>query len=343
MPPSPRTLLERFFAATDTLQLHLSDRWREHTNRRTIAIIIGGGLLFTVGYVFFIQPPENFPVDRLVSVPERTLSEVAEELKAEGVIQSPLAFKALVVFFGHERSARAGDYLFKEPKDVIRIARAIANGMFGLEPIRIRVSEGATTREMAIIFRSRLERFNESNFLPQAQALEGHLFPDTYFFLPNATEDTVIQTMRQNFDTRIAGLIPDIEKSGHSLNDIITMASIIEREARISADRKMISGVLWNRIERNMALQVDAVFLYSIRKNTFQLPLADLASDSLYNTYKNKGLPPTPIGSPSLDSIEAALYPTKNQYLFYLADNRGVTHFSKTYAEHLRKKRLYFD
>jgi len=341
--PSLRALLERFFAATDTLQLHLSERWRTHTNRRTIAIIVGSGMIFTAAYVYVIQPPDEFPVDRLVSVPEGTLTDVAEQLKANGVIQSPIAFKALVVFFGHERSARAGDYLFKEPKDVIRIARAIAGGIFGLEPIRIRVSEGATTREMAIIFRSRLERFNESNFLPQSQALEGYLFPDTYFFLPNATEDTVIQTMRQNFDTRIAALMPDIEKSGRSLDDIITMASIIEREARISADRKMISGVLWNRIDRGMLLQVDAVFLYSIGKNTFQLTLADLASDSPYNTYKKKGLPPSPIGSPSLDSIHAALYPTKNPNLFYLADNRGVTHFSKTYAEHLRKKRLYLD
>ena len=119
------------------------------------------------------------------------------------------------------------------------------------------------------------------------------------------------------------------------------MASIVEREARDPEDRRMIAGVLWNRLSRGMALQVDVTFLYTIGKGTFQLTTKDLTNDSPYNTYVHKGFPPTPIGSPSLDSLLAAAVPTKNSYLYYLADHSGVTYFSKTYQEHLRKKRLY--
>ena len=129
--------------------------------------------------------------------------------------------------------------------------------------------------------------------------------------------------------------------STRSRTDIVTMASILEKEAKNTRDRKMIAGVLWNRLDRGMLLQVDAVFLYTIGRTTFDLTMKDLASDSPYNTYRYKGLPPTPIGSPSLDSLVAAMTPTKSDYLFYLADNDHVTHYSKTYREHLRKKRLY--
>jgi len=196
--------------------------------------------------------------------------------------------------------------------------------------------------EMAALFDKQFERFDADNFLAQTKLQEGYLFPDTYFFLPNVTEDTVIQAMRQNFDAQIEPLLPQIASSTHPLSDIVIMASIVEREARNSADRRMISGVLWNRIDRGMALQVDVTFLYTIGKGTFQLTNKDLLTDSPYNTYMRKGLPPTAIGSPSLDSLEAAVSPTKNNYLYFLADHSGVTHFCKTYACQLANKARYF-
>jgi UPF0755 protein len=172
--------------------------------------------------------------------------------------------------------------------------------------------------------------------------MEGYLFPDTYFFLPNATEDTVIQTMRQNFDAHIATVQADIDASGKPLSEIITLASIIEREARNPEERRKISSVLWNRLKKDMALQVDVTFLYTIGKGTFELTKDDLASDSPYNTYINKGLPPTPIGSPSLDAIVAAAVPAKTDYLFFMADLRGVTHFCKTHSCHQANKLRYY-
>lgn len=335
-------LLTRAFRVSDGFQQRLSARWREHSNRRTTIVLIVIGTALTLGYVFLVQPPESFPTGELVIVQDGdSVREITDSLREQGVVRSPLVLRLSIVALGSERSIHAGDYLFREPKDVFAIARALSVGAFGLEPVRIRIPEGATTRSMANIFQSSLLRFDASRFLEEAQPLEGFLFPDTYFFQPNASEELVIRTMQQTFDERMAGLMPDIEASGHTLAEVITMASIIEREAHVRSDRRMISGVLWNRIEKGMPLQVDVTFLYTLGKNTFQLTMEDLTSDSPYNTYVHKGLPPTPIGSPSLDAIDAAIHPTENDYLFYLADREGVTHFSKTYAEHLRKKRLY--
>lgn len=334
--------LSRLFTRLNDVEEQWSERWRVHTNRRTIIISCGLGIAATLGWILVIQPPESFPVATLITVPEgRSLTDISLSLEAQGVVRSALAFRIITTMLGNERTVHAGDYLFKEPRDIFSVARAMSIGAFGLEPVKIRIPEGGTTRGMAIIFANRLERFDPAKFLAQAQPLEGYLFPDTYFFLPNATEDTVIKALRQNFDTQTASIANIATSTGHTLDEIVIMASIIEREAHKYDDRRMISGVLWNRLGKGMPLQVDVTFLYTLGKGTFQLTMKDLTTDSPYNTYTNKGLPPGPIGSPSLDSLEAAAYPTKNNYLFYLADNTGVTHFSKTYQEHLRKKRLY--
>lgn len=338
-----RSVLVQVYATLEALQTRLSNQWRPHANRRTIIILVTLGVLSTYSWVALIQPPDDFPVDELVSVPQgQSLGEIAQGLYDDDVIHSPLAFRALMTIFGTARTAQAGDYLFKEPRDLFTIARAMSVGAFGLEPARIRIPEGATVREMSGIFPTYLERFNAENFLEQALPQEGYLFPDTYFFLPNATEDTVIQTMRQNFDLQIAPLMPQIASSTHSLHDIVVMASILEREAYNSADRRLISGVLWNRLEIGMPLQVDATFVYTIGKGTFQLTVKDLTTPSPYNTYVNKGLPPGAIGNPSLDSLDAALNPTPNDYFYFLADKNGVTHFCKTYSCQLANKRKYF-
>src|SRR3989344_1995181 len=339
----PEQKLEEFFDKGHGLFDRLSRRWDLHANRRTVIILLLLGALATFLYVDVIQPPDSFPLNQLVEVPPgESLAEVAQTFEEGGVVRSAFALRAIVKLLGNERNVHAGDYLFKEPLDVFSVAHKLAIGAYGLEPTRVRIHEGATTKEMAMLFDRQFERFNADNFLAQTKLQEGYLFPDTYFFLPNVTEDTVIQAMRQNFDTQIAPLLPQIASSTRSLADIVIMASIIEREARNSADRRMISGVLWNRIARGMPLQVDVTFLYTIGKGTFQLTNKDLLTDSDYNTYMRKGLPPTAIGSPSLDSLQAAVSPTKNDYIYFLADHSGVTHFCKTYACQLANKARYF-
>jgi UPF0755 protein len=342
MPP-PEQELEKAFDRGRRLIDELGTRWDKHANRRTLIVVVLLGVLIGYLYLFDMQPPDNFPLDVLVSVPSgESLSAVATTLQQSNVVRSPLLFRILVTLMGHQTSVHAGDYLFKEPLNVFEVARALSVGQYGLEPVRIRVPEGATVKQMAVIFGASLERFNSDAFLSKAQAQEGYLFPDTYNFLPNATEDTVITSMRQNFDGKIASIQPLIASSSHPLGDVVTMASILEREAYNTQDRRMIAGVLWNRIARGMPLQVDATFAYTLGKGTFQLTMRDLTTPSPYNTYVNKGLPPTPIGSPSLDSLTAAVTPVKSDYLYFLADRRGVTHYCKTYACQLANKAKYF-
>ena len=335
--------IKRYLGYFFDVERAASLRWRADVNRRTILFLLLASTICVYVYTMDISPPEDFPTDQLISVPEgESVQQIGHELQAQGVIRSPLTFRILMTVLGRERGARAGDYLFKEPIGVLGVARAIAAGAFGLEPLKIRIPEGATTKQMAVIFTGQLQRFSARRFLEEAQPQEGYLFPDTYFFLPNASEDDAIKAMRGNFNDHMQAIQQQIASSTHPLSDIVTMASILEKEAFKTNDRRMISGVLWNRLERKMPLQVDATFLYTLGKGTFQLTKTDLRTDSPYNTYTNKGLPPTPIGSPSMDSIEAALNPIPNNYLYFLADKNGVTHFCKTYDCQLDNKALYF-
>src|SRR3989344_2929345 len=281
--------LERFFDRGSHWLPGLSERWRMHTNRRTILVLIFGGTTLITLYIGVVQPPDSFPTDTLVTIPSgATLSETAESFRALGVIRSSLALKAILTAVGRQDDVHAGDYLFKEPKNLFIVARAIAIGAYGLEPTRIRVPEGATTKEMAALFGSQLQRFDEEHFLEIAQPQEGYLFPDTYFFLPNATEELVVSTMRQNFDAHLKLIAEDIISFGKSLGEVVVMASLLEREAQDSEDRRKIAGVLWDRLKRDMLLQVDAAFLYTLGKGSFDLSAADLKSEDPNNTNVNK-------------------------------------------------------
>ncbi len=342
-PNAVEKYLERFFDWQHRFIDSWRAEWETHANRRTLIIIVVLGALFGYVYVNMIEPPSAFPIDSLVSVDSgESLRQIADTLQQEQVVRSPLMLRLFVTLLGAQKSVHAGDYLFTEPLNAFEVARALAVGRFGLEPITIRVPEGATVKQMAVIFGRSLQRFNVSNFMAKAGPQEGYLFPDTYNFLPNANENMVIDAMRQNFDDKIAVIEPQIASSTHSLADIVVMASILEREAFNTTDRRMIAGVLWHRLRLGMPLQVDATFAYTLGKGTFQLTMKDLTTPSPYNTYLNKGLPPTPIGSPSLDSLEAAADPIQNDYLFFLADHQGVTHYCKTYACQLANEAKYF-
>src|SRR5262249_16200081 len=155
-----------------------------------------------------------------------------------------------------------------------------------------------------------------TEFVAIASSSEGYLFPDTYNFSPGSDTRSVLKALTDNFNRKLNPLEPAIATSTHSLGDIITMASLVEKEARTTENRKLVAGVLWNRLAKGMPLQVDAVFGYIKNRDTYSPSLDDLKIESPYNTYLHKGLPPTPIDNPGLDSITAALYPTKSNYLY---------------------------
>ena len=180
-----------------------------------------------------------------------------------------------------------------------------------------------------------------ADFIAKAKSLEGYLFPDTYIFQTNTGVYTVIEAMQANYNRKIATVEDKIKASGKTESDIIKMASIVEEEGRTTETRQIVAGILWKRLALSMPLQVDSSFKYINGKTTATLTTADLKIDSPYNTYLYKGLPPTPICNPGLDSIIAVLSPIKTDYLYFLTDKDGVMHYAKTFDEHVANKQKY--
>lgn len=292
-------------------------------------------------YLFLYRSPSRFPVGSVVTIAEgASVRASAAQLKAMGVIRSPLLLRALVRFEG-KAPIIAGDYFFSRPLSVREVVLKITKGDYGLVPVRVTIPEGATVFEIAELFEKKFGRFDKRVFLGLARDKEGYLFPDTYYFLPNVKAPEVVRTMQENFYKKIAGLSEELSMFKKPLGDIVTMASLLEKEAYTMETRQRIAGVLWNRVRIDMPLQVDAAFLYINGKNTYELTRADLATTSPYNTYKNRGLPPGPIANPGLESLRAALSPISSRYLFYLSDRYGNMYYAQTFEEHKDNKRLY--
>lgn len=184
--------------------------------------------------------------------------------------------------------------------------------------------------------------------LPQNSSLEGYLFPDTYLFAPEATAQDIITVLLKNFGQKSADLFGYSEDGSNgavnpkAIHGIVTLASIIEEEGRTKEERGMISDIFRKRIAIGQPLQSDATVNYIHGTTRLQPTLKDIESDSLYNTYKVKGLPPGPISNPGLVSLQAALSPTNNPYYYFLVDiNTGETVYAKTFEEHVHNRSLH--
>ena len=195
---------------------------------------------------------------------------------------------------------------------------------------------------MPDLFEKEFEEFDKEKFKDLALENHGYLYPDTYLFSEDeVSPEHLIDIMTQTFRRRTDDLF-DSYDGPLSKDEIVALASIVELEAGRREDRKTIAGVLFNRLDRGMKLQVDVAFLFIDEKDTFDLSKDDLKSDHPLNLYKNHGIPAIPIVNPSRESIEAVINPTESDYLFFVGDGRK-TYFSKTYEEHLEKKRIYVD
>lgn len=300
--------------------------------------------LLLAGYLFYYRAPAYFPAPAVISVSEgSTLVDIAEQFESHGIVRSGDMLRSLVIVMGGETSVQAGDYFFDRPISVYAVAQRILHADFGLTPFKVRIPEGATTYQIAALLDDKMSRFDSVTFLALAREKEGYLYPDTYFFLPNSTAQQVIDIMEQNFYERIEELAPQIEAFGRPLDEVVTMASLLEKEARYLDEKQVIAGILWKRLEIEMPLQVDAVFGYINGTTTFSPKFSDLEVDSPYNTYKYKGLPPGPIASPSLSSVEAAVTPVESDYLFYLTGRDGVMRYARNFEEHKTNRARYLD
>lgn len=295
-------------------------------------IFIGTIIFFVLAlnlWLFFLSAPKNFPSGKTVVIENGTgLAKISSQLEKEGFIRSKNAFALYARAFNKSKKIKYGKYLFNEPVSVFALTSRLTNGEFGFKPVKLTVVEGLTAKEIAELFAG-FENFDKTEFLEKTKDLEGYLFPDTYLFLPSAETTQIIGTMRDNFKN----------KAGDVGKNIVTMASLVEKEVPDSDDRKIVSGILWKRLKLGMALQVDAVFPYITGRQ--KVLSDDLKIDSLYNTYLYKGLPPGPISNPGLDAIEAARNPKETPYFYYLSGNDGKTHFAKIFAEHLKNKEKY--
>jgi len=310
-------------------------------SKKTIFLAIF--FIVVVFFLFLFTSPFNFPKSTVFNIESgEHLNKITQSLETNGFIRSSFIFRSLVIVLGGEKKIIAGSYLFDKSENPFNIALRFIKGDFGMEDKKITIPEGWNRFQIAEYLKKNLVNFDDVSFLELTKMEEGYLFPDTYFVPAVSTPKSVIEIMNSNFEEKIKN-ISGLSTSTRSLKEIITMASILEGEAKTIESRKIVSGILWKRIAISMPLQVDATFQYINGKNTYELSLDDLKIDSPYNTYKYKGLPPTPINNPGLDSILAALYPTKTNYLYFLSNKNGDMYYSKDFEGHQLNREKYLN
>lgn len=256
-------------------------------------------------------------------------------------------------------SLKAGTYQLEVGESAHDVVARMAAGDVVLDEFSVTFPEGFTTQQIAARTSAKgigteesflaaatptafVEKFPFLSSIPAGRSLEGYLFPDTYKVFEDDTPADVIERMLANFSQKVPSqLQADIAQSGRSLDDIIIMASIIEREVIHDEDMALISGILWKRIENGEGLYADATIRYALNKWDGALTVQDLAVDSPYNSRKYRGLPPGPISNPGIRAIMAALHPQASEYYYYLSTPSGETIFSKTNEEHNLNKAKY--
>jgi len=324
---------------------------RHYKKKHLIFIFLAIFVLILIFFYYFesrspLFKPQN--LEPVIIEIERgdSVVNIARKLKKEGIIKSELIFIFEALRTGTYNKIKAGEYAFHPYQSISEILTYLREGRVYLR--KIIIPEGATIWQIA----DTLEKnkiCKKEEFLSWAEdpliadsfglpgpTLEGYLYPDTYFFHKDTPPEVVIQTMVENFWKHWEKFKDIAEKKNKSLKDVITLASIVEKEAMYSQEKPLIAAVYLNRLKKGMPLQADPTINYAL-KEFRRLTYRDYYSvKSPYNTYLNSGLPPTPICNPGEDSIRAVLFPAKVSYLYFVAKGDGTHYFSRTYKEHLR-------
>jgi len=271
---------------------------------------------------------------------------IGNKLSEAGLIRNPLIFRLVVRQQGLSSQLQSGTFELSPTMSVLQIAQVLTQGT---EDLWITVLEGWRTEEIAgMLSRQELPLFDEVEFMKLAKPSEGYLFPDTYLVPKQSTAAQLYQLLTTTFDRKIEkGLAVQLNASQRSMADVITMASLVQREAQSEEDMRHVAGILWNRYDINMPLQVDATLQYvaitKAESGKWWTPpsAADKAIVSPYNTYLNTGLPPYPIANPGLTAVKAAAEPIVTEDLFYIHDRQGLIHYATTYEQHQKNIDLY--
>ncbi len=333
-------------------------------------LLIISGILFVVAaaagaYEIYLPHPARSGIKE-VAVPQGFGSRmIAALLKEQGIIGSKWAFVFYVSIRGEASSLKPGSYKFFDTAAIPDIARDLVAG--SARERSIVIPEGWNIRDIATYVAKQGMGEEQSDFtflrnppadfvrkfpylseLPKDAGLEGYLFPDTYRIFQDAKIQDITAKMLDNFGAK---LMPDmrqeIARQKKSVHEILTMASLIEKEVASDSDRAIVSGILWKRRDAGIPLQVDASIVYIKSQKSAgkeiggTVSLEDLKINSPYNTYRYRGLPPSPIANPGMSAIRAALYPRQSPYLYYLSTPDGRTIFSRTLDEHNAAKAKY--
>ena len=288
------------------------------------------------------------------------VQEIGQALEDAQLVKSKYYFDYYIWKTGSRGKIKAGKYELKGAMTIPEIVQVLSLGEIVSNQTKVTFPEGTSAKEMADILTQKgfdgnafLSDVNsgsgvETNYdflkdRPAQANLEGFLFPDTYIFFKDAKPEDIASRMLLNFDEKLTPQMrSDIQSQGKNIYQIVTMASILEKEVKTADDMKIASGIFWDRIGAGMPLQSDATIEYILNNKDLKHSISDTQIDNPYNTYKYKGLPPGPIDSPGLDAIIAAIYPTKTDYVYFLTDPAtGKTVFSKTLAEQAANKAKY--
>lgn len=289
----------------------------------------------------------------MVVIPQGyTTAQIADQLEQNGIIRSSFMFQIWARLRGQATDFQAGKYMLSPADAPFAIMDKLARGEVVREVVWITIPEGYTVEQMAYRFEE-AGMFSQEEFvntlaeielpfdwaanIPDGvlQRYEGYLFPDTYEFEKGTSADQVILRLAARFD---AVVVPQYLQSSlsetYTLHEIITMASMVEKEAAVSEEKPVIAGVFYNRLRQGMLLESCATVQYLLAEPRPVLLFEDLEIDSPYNTYKYEGLPPGPIGNPGLGAIKAVLEPAETDYLYFVARGDGTHIFSRTFSEH---------
>ncbi|OGK51608.1 hypothetical protein A2966_01015 [Candidatus Roizmanbacteria bacterium RIFCSPLOWO2_01_FULL_41_22] len=299
-------------------------------------------IITTATYLFYQEG--SLPVNKNDDTAEifvigqgESLNMIINNLAKARLIRNRLVFFLILKQKGLDRNIQAGSFRLQPSFDAYQLADALTHGTLD---VWVTIPEGLRREEVAEIFSQKLG-ITEVEFNEQAQ--EGYLFPDTYLIPQNASAQDVIKIMTNNFNSKFqAEMKAQAQKLGLTEGQVVTLASIVEREAKFDQDRKIVAGILVRRLREDIPLQVDATIQYilgyqSTEKRWWKTHLSvnDLKINSFYNTYKQIGLPPGPISNPGLSALEAVVNANPNTpYLFYLSEPSGKTHYATTLDEH---------
>ena len=328
-----------------------------HLPKKFISIAIG--LFFLAGISLFAglgyhfgRPANKGGTDRIFLVRDgSTLNQVANNLKTRGFITNDTIFLIGAKLMGYSRKIKAGEYLLNSGMSPFKILDMLAKGEIITHSVTI--PEGFSIRQIAELLEKKglVER---DKFLSITQGpdiaerysisgsgLEGYLYPDTYKFSRCLSTVSIIDVMVRRFWEIVAPLEERAAELGMSIEEVATLASIVEKETGRADERPIIAGVFLNRLKKNMRLESDPTVIYGIKDFNGNLTRRDLTRPTPYNTYVIRGLPSGPIANPGRDAIKAVLYPTETEYLYFVSKNDGSHYFSRTLSEHNRAVRTY--